>query len=243
MARFYTNELPIEDKPGSLAGATQSHERLCWCSWPCSACRGGLTPIGHLLGSSGAGPAFREHSPEELARVQITLLQQWAGKCHHNGPFEVVLPKLAEGSEHLVYLDASRARVFKTTRPRIFGESYYLVNGIMHQRNCSPLDYLLRLRLWKKLFQSAPRDLGITEAGQIVSTHEFISGTLPTQEQVDSFLWQSGLTDVKRNRWLWKRAYPEFEIWLGDARADNFVNTNVGIVPIDIRLWLSDFAS
>jgi hypothetical protein len=139
------------------------------------------------------------------------------GQCHHDRLVEVVLPKLAEGSEHFVFLDAGNARVFKITRPLIFGESYYLVNGIVHQRNCSPLDYLLRLRLWKKLFQSAPRDLGITDAGQIVPTHEFISGTPPTQERVDAFLLLSGLAKVKRNCWLWKKAYPEFEIWLGDA--------------------------
>ncbi len=38
---------------------------------------------------------------------------------------------------------------------------------------------------------------------------------------------------------MWKKAYEKFEIWLGDARDDNFVETKAGIVPIDIRLWFS----
>jgi hypothetical protein len=27
------------------------------------------------------------------------------------------------------------------------------------------------------------------------------------------------------------------EIWIGDARSDNFVLTPEGMVPIDIRIW------
>ncbi|HEX3856690.1 MAG TPA: hypothetical protein VHY30_05275 [Verrucomicrobiae bacterium] len=147
-----------------------------------------------------------------------------------------------EGSEHLVFLDAPNATVFKATRPNIFGESYYLdATGKINQRNCSPLDYLIRLRLWKKLFQSAPRDLGMTAQGQIISSHKFITGIKPAQADVDSFLFEAGLSAVKQQYWLWKRTYPDFEIWLGDARDDNFVETSAGIVPIDIRLWFSGY--
>jgi hypothetical protein len=147
---------------------------------------------------------------------------------------------LAEGSEHLVFLNAESATVFKATRPGIFGESYYLdASGKINQKNCSPLEYLIRLRLWKKLFQSAPRDLGMTNKGQIVSSHEFIAGQKPTQQAVDSFLIEAGLSPVRQEYWLWKKKFPEFEIWLGDARDDNFVETEAGIVPIDIRLWFS----
>jgi len=139
----------------------------------------------------------------------------------------------------LVFLDAPNAKVFKVTRIGIYGESYYLVRNIVNQRNCAPLEYLLRLRFWKKVFKSAPRDLGITDAGQIVSTHEFLTGIEPTQEAVDSFLELAGFTAARQDCWLWKREYPEagFNIWLGDARKDNFVQTGLGIVPIDIRMW------
>ena len=31
----------------------------------------------------------------------------------------------------------------------------------------------------------------------------------------------------------------DFDVWLGDARLDNFVQTKAGIVPIDIRVWFA----
>jgi hypothetical protein len=70
-----------------------------------------------------------------------------------------------------------------------------------------------------------------------VSRQQFISGNLPSQADVDCFLDSCGLIPVKQSCWLWKRAYKEFEIWVGDARAENFVSAVGGIVPIDLRLW------
>ena len=78
---------------------------------------------------------------------------------------------------------------------------------------------------------------GITEIGQVVSTHQFISGAPPSQEEVNKFLEEAGLIPRKQRYWLWKRSYPKFDIWLGDARSDNFVKSAAGIVPIDVRLW------
>lgn len=110
----------------------------------------------------------------------------------------------------------------------------------MNQRNCSPLEYLSRLRFWKKLFGSAPIALGITDQGSIVSSQNYIQGNVPSQDGVDAFLELSGLVPVKRQFWLWKKVYPGFEIWVGDARKDNFVDTETEVVPIDIRVWFVD---
>ena len=41
---------------------------------------------------------------------------------------------------------------------------------------------------------------------------------------------------------LWKKAYTEFDVWLGDARDENFVQTPLGIVPIDVRMWFTNAA-
>ncbi len=120
----------------------------------------------------------------------------------------------------------------------MYGESYFLdANGRINQRNCSPLDYLNRLRLWGKLFDTRPIDLGITEAGQIISQYLFVKGVEPTQELVDELLYSIGLTPVRQKFWRWERVWPQYEIWLGDARCDNFISTQNGIVPIDVRLW------
>jgi hypothetical protein len=232
------NEWPFSDNSDPMFCAEQGCERLCWSSWPCTKCNRGLSAIGHLINRIDAGSQVSANTPEEIAAIQAADLRHFASICNHSRFSEVSLPKIAQGSEHLVFFNARTSSVLKITRVGIYGESYYLVDNVVNQRNCSPLDYLLRLRFWRKLFQSAPKDVGITDAGQIVSTHRFVTGDLPTQDDVDSFLVASGMTPVRKDCWLWKKEYPgEFDIWLGDARADNFVQTAGGIVPIDIRLW------
>jgi hypothetical protein len=91
------------------------------------------------------------------------------------------------------------------------------------------------------VFRSAPEALGITPEGQIVSVHEFVSGVLPEQDEVDDFLMEAGFVPVRQKYWLWEKPYPTeaFAIGLGDARADNFVKTPFGIVPVDVRLWIT----
>jgi hypothetical protein len=134
-------------------------------------------------------------------------------------------------------LEPNLGRVWKLTRPTIFGESYYLVEGIVHQKNSSPWEYLVRLKLWTRLFGTGPVAVGMTKEAQMVSVDSFVPGTPPTQQRVDAFLVEAGLVAVKQSCWLWKKEYPDLELWVGDARADNFVDTPRGIVPIDVRLW------
>lgn len=80
----------------------------------------------------------------------------------------------------------------------------------------------------------------MTDSGQIISRQRFIQGDpFPPQEAVDQFLIESGATAVKQHCWLWRKVdfESEIEIWIGDARSDNFVLTTEGMVPIDIRVW------
>lgn len=57
--------------------------------------------------------------------------------------------------------------------------------------------------------------------------------------EVDQFLVEAGAVAVRQKCWLWKKADvdPESEIWIGDARSDNFVLAEEGIIPIDIQIW------
>lgn len=212
-------------------------ETLCWRPWPCESCGGGESAISFLVGCLGAGSAIQDGIPEEVAASQKAALIEWVAKCPHTSEAIVALPRLDEGSEHTVFVDAPAGRVFKVTRPMTFGESYYVKADVVFQRNCSPLDYLLRLQHWDFLFSSAPTPLGVTSAGQVVSEQPYITGEKPAQDAVDTFLAESGLVAVKRNCWLWKGCFEELEIWVGDARNDNFVDTPNGIVPIDVRVW------
>lgn len=167
------------------------------------------------------------------------MLQEWAASCSHLPETQTELPRLAEGSEHTVYLE-SPGSVIKLTRPGTYGESYYLTeSGMVFQQSCWPLEYLIRMRLWEEVFRNAPETIGITAEGQIVSRQPFIPGEPPTQAEVDEYLLSSGLEPVKQSRWLWKKNFSgeEYEVWVGDARNDNFVLTVAGMVPIDVRLW------
>lgn len=151
----------------------------------------------------------------------------------------MTLPRLDEGSEHLVLFDEQTSEVVKLTRPGTYGDYYEIINGRINPFDSTPAEYLLRMRWWEKLFSSAPNPLGITETGQIVSRQRFIQGDAdPPQKEVDQFLLDAGVVAVMQDCWLWKKAdYKSgIEIWIGDARSDNFVLAPGGMVPIDIRI-------
>ena len=79
--------------------------------------------------------------------------------------------------------------------------------------------------MWSRLVDTAPEALGLTVDGNIVSSYLYVTGEIPDQEKVDEYLELFGLQPVKKNCWLWKKTYPDFEMWIGDARNDNFVDT------------------
>lgn len=231
------NEAFQKNHPDDWVRSSSSEKELRWNPWPCSACRGGVSPIGYLLGRAKANSAFPASNPEEVVKWEAAWLTEWAKQCPHERSANIHVKALAEGSEHLVFLDEGLGQVFKATKVGLYGESYFLANGKINQKNCTPREYLVRLRLWGRLFGSAPDSLGITDLGQIISTHRFITGVPPTQVEVDDFLLSAGLKPIKQKFWLWAYQKRDFKIWLGDARADNFVKSKAGIVPIDIRLW------
>ena len=147
--------------------------------------------------------------------------------------------EIARGSEHAVFLNEGDTKVTKITLPETYGDFYFLKNGVIHQEKSLPVEYLARLHLWKKLFRGAPSSIGVTSGGRILSEQPFILGDPPTQSEVDQFLTESNLIPVKAECFVWKSHYfADMEIWIGDTRDENFVKTEVGIVPIDIRVWI-----
>jgi hypothetical protein len=147
---------------------------------------------------------------------------------------------LAQGSEHLVLFDEAASEVVKLTLPGTYGDYYEIIGGRMFQFDSTPAEYLLRMRWWEKLFSTAPLPCGMTESGQIVSRQKFVLGDPnPPQTLVDEFLAAAGAEPVRQHCWLWKKVEPESrqEIWIGDARSDNFVLHEGRIIPIDLRIW------
>jgi hypothetical protein len=165
-------------------------------------------------------------------------LTEWAFGCPHTQTLETSLLFLAAGSEHLVYFDPENQDVLKITKTGTYGAYYELGDARVYEFKCTPDDYLNRMRLLLKHFGFSQTPLGVTGKGQIVSHQKFVAGDPPTQEAVDSFLLNAGLNPVRQSCWLWKGLDSDgFEPWVGDARADNFVDTSKGIIPIDLRMW------
>jgi hypothetical protein len=235
---MFQNERVESDAQG-FGTSSGSFEGFRWRAWPCRSCGGGVAASDFLRRGKETGRSFQDAylDPEQIARGEADLLLGWISSCEHTEWREFHGPKIDEGSEHLVFLESATGLVWKLTRPGVYGDSYYLVNGLVNQRNCSPLEYLIRLELWEKLFGVAPKPIGMTNLGQILSTDSFIPGVEPTQPEADEFLSIAGMVPVKQSCWLWKKNFSNIEIWIGDARADNFVKAAEGIVPIDLRIW------
>lgn len=214
-----------------------------WRPWPCAGCCGGTTPLGFLVRGFGSSPQVPERGRNEVIdafkKWESERLLRWIEGCPHTQWQDLQLPQLAEGSEHSVLFDEAVSEVVKITLPGTYGDYYEIIDGQIHQFDSTPAEYLLRLRWWEKLFSTAPSPLGMTESGQVLSRQKFISGSPPRQEDVDQFLGDAGTVPVRQRCWLWKKTDvdPEIEVWIGDARSDNFVFTEQGIIPIDIRIW------
>jgi hypothetical protein len=82
---------------------------------------------------------------------------------------------------------------------------------------------------------------GINDQGQIVTMQRFIEGNPPTDQEVGQFLRNAEFVPVKERCWLWKQELADNDsiIWVGDARPENFIKNEQGIVPIDVRMWVT----
>ncbi len=231
----------LHDSDGSTHPVPAGPEGLCWRPWPCERCRRGSTPIGIVIGSGSTGKGVRPDDQDAIAELQVRSLVQWVESCPHGGAVLKTLPKISTGSEHAVYFEESSNLVFKKTLPGTFGDHYFLDDSNrVNQEKASPLEYLIRMRLWSAIFGNAPEPVGVIDSGAIVSRQAYIKGNIPSQDSVNQFIEDSGFSGVKIQCFIWKRAFAKFEIWVGDARDENFVETKTGIVPIDLRIWTRD---
>jgi len=218
-------------------------EVIRWRAWPCESCRGSATALSFLVRCLGSNPEVSATDRNEVIdwfkKWEADRLLDWVKSCEHTSWTDTRLPRLAEGSEHLVLFDEATAEVVKITHPGLYGDYYEVTSGRISQFDSAPAEYLLRMRWWEKLFSAALDPIGMTKGKQIVSRQRFISGEPPAQSQVDRFLVEAGLIPVKQSCWLWKKEAgdSEVEVWVGDARADNFVSAGGEIIPIDIRIW------
>jgi len=228
-------------------------EQVRWRPWPCSQCAAGATPVGFLAASHRANPQISNIADslsineriEHLARFERDQLSLWCAGCAHVGEGrQDVLFRIAEGSEHVVYKDTREAEslteVVKVTHRGLYGDYYAVTGGRVSQFSCTPGQYLKRMELLD-MFGLPTTPVGLTESGQIMSRQKFIVGELPSQSEVNAFMSEAGMLPVKVECFLWKMPLEDqLEIWVGDARDENFVKTASGIIPIDIRMWVKN---
>jgi hypothetical protein len=232
-----------ENQKGDLSGPTND-TLVRWRAWPCASCRGATTPLGFLVSRLGSIPQVSHRDRfcqiDWQKQWQADQLLEWISSCPHTQWVDTSLPEFDTGSEHLVLFDETTREVVKLTLPGTYGEHYEIIDDRINQFSSTPEEYLVRMGSWEELFSTAPAPLGMTERGQIVSRQKFIVGDPePPQEKVDQFLVEAGAIAVKQRYWLWRKVEEEsgIEIWIGDARSDNFVLAKGGIIPIDIRIW------
>ncbi|HEV2692116.1 MAG TPA: hypothetical protein VG347_04405 [Verrucomicrobiae bacterium] len=195
----------VKKTTSDLVGTIETKDAACvrWRPWPCESCRGRSTPLDFLVRCFSPGPQVPESDRNEeidwFKKWESAQLLQWIKICPHTQWTELSLPRLAEGSEHLVLFDAKTSEVVKLTHPGIYGDYYEIIDGRITQFDCTPAEYLLRMHLWEQLFSTAPHPVGMTETGQIVSRQQFIKGEAnPPQAEVDQFLVEAGMVAVRQ---------------------------------------------
>src|ERR1700726_1044844 len=103
------NERSQQDGFGSVDDSSGSLEKLCWSPWPCTACSKRVPPISFLVKRTEASGILRQSSPEKVTEIQSAWLHDWVRQCTHRPRVEIFLPRLGEGSEHIVWVDAQIA--------------------------------------------------------------------------------------------------------------------------------------
>jgi hypothetical protein len=192
----------------------ESHERreqelVCWHPGPCAERAGDLTLYDFLRERDEAAGEISGDSWNEVIDALVARergwLREWIGRCPHTAEIHRVLKNYEEGSEHLVYLPSDSADVIKVTRPGLYGDSYYLGVDRVHQRACTPLDYLIRMALLAEYFNFSAEYLGVTPDLQIVTSQPFVEGDPPTDAEVAESLLSKDVEPVKLSCWLWKK--------------------------------------
>jgi hypothetical protein len=119
-----------------LSEPTES-EIVHWRQGPCADCAGGATLLDFIVGRHEASGTGSSSSPddiiEELTARERPWLIEWVESCLHTKWEYTSLPNLDEGSEHIVYLAPGGNDVFKLTKPDLYGDTYFLSEGRVHQ--------------------------------------------------------------------------------------------------------------
>ena len=154
-------------------------------------------------------------------------------------------------SEHEVWRLGREGRAVKRSWPGFFDQYPILWKGRIRMKNASLPDYLRRMALHVALFGSDIRFEGITvsdkpsmmigqPSGQpsAVISQEWISAASlrfpsPDEDEIAEFIRGMGFRKIRDSFTGWAR---HDGVVVMDAKSDNFILTDKGIVPIDLQI-------
>jgi len=185
--------------------------------------------------------------PQEIER-QAACLISWArqkGVLLRQDYTKGLLKHLSTTAEHQVFYRVADNRAVKCTYAGTFGVTPDPQGA---QRAATPLFYLRRLELMNRVFKSdlqlegimLEKSLLIGAAGNqasIVISQPWVRRADPDQphpseHEVAEFMKSLGFAMLSRSYFAWQR--PEDQVTILDARADNFIKSAEGVVPIDL---------
>ena len=201
-------------------------------------------------GADGPGAQGPERREREQARVAEWALAQ--GRLIHDGDLEAI-PLLSNStSEHEVRYPSSDGRAVKKTWPGFYGQIPVWREGRIEREAALPAEYLDRQALQNEVFGSDLRLEGVTisarpsmiigeRSGQpsFVVSQRFIEAAdprfpKPNEAQLVAFLEAHGFQPLPRSYFGWRRTRDGVVVL--DARADNFILSAEGVIPIDLQM-------
>lgn len=206
-----------------------------------------------LRGDEGAdrhgaqGPERRER---EQARIAEWALAQ--GRLIHDSDLDAVPLISNSTSEHEVRGRPTDQRVLKKTWPGFFGQIPVWREGRVEREPALPSEYLDRQALQNEVFGSDLRLEGVNISERpsmiigerpgspsFVVSQRFIVAAdprfpKPTDPQITAFLQAHGFESWPGSYFGWTR--PADSVVVLDARADNFILSTEGVVPIDLQM-------
>jgi hypothetical protein len=150
-----------------------------------------------------------------------------------------------QGAEHQVFLRLSDNRMVKRTYPGTFGVTPDIKGN---QKAATPLFYLHRLELMNRFFGSDIRMEGVQlgqspiigltgEQPAIVTSQPAIrpmdiDHPHPSPAEIRDFMQTEGFRPKPSSYFGWER--PDDGVTVLDARPDNFIKSQKGVVPVDL---------
>jgi phosphoribosylformylglycinamidine synthase len=156
-------------------------------------------------------------------------------------------------SEHQVWFDETRIRALKRTWPGVFGQVPVQADdsSALDRENAELPAYLLRMALHIALFGSDLKFEGVsisTEPGLVIGqasgqpsaviSQEWIQAAdpslpLPSLAQIADYMLEKGFHPIAKSFFGW--SHPN-GIAVIDAKPDNFILSENGVVPIDLQI-------